>query len=146
MTEKRVVVLQPARIGLAEERRQDWVVNAAEGTTIQDVLDPGYWAYTCDRMSPYDHIDVRLETGEWTAELLVLAVERTWARVHMLHYYELVKPETLPALPVKYDIQWKGPQRKHVVIRLSDGEPVQEGFGQKAEAVAWLQNYERVTS
>ena len=65
MTDKpRAVILNPQRIGLAEQLMQHWVVNAEEGTTVADVLDPGYWAHCAAQMQVYDRIDVRLETGE----------------------------------------------------------------------------------
>ena len=61
---KRAVILNPQRRGLAEQMRQDWVVNAEEGTSVQDVLDPSYWAHIAAELQQYDHIEVRLETGE----------------------------------------------------------------------------------
>ena len=81
---KRVVILNPSRLQGAEYARQDWVVNAEEGTKISDVLDPAYWAHTSAQMKPYDRIEVRLETGEWILELLVLSADRNWARVQVL--------------------------------------------------------------
>lgn len=144
--EKSARILNPQRMGLAEQLRQDWVVNAEEGTTIAEVLDPQYWAHMAAQMQPYDRVDVRLETGEWMLELLVVTPGRNWAQVHLLHHHELAtRSETLPAA-VKHKVEWKGPQRKHVVIRLSDDQPIQENFATKAEANAWLANHEKITS
>jgi hypothetical protein len=42
-------------------------------------------------------------------------------------------------------VEWKGPQRKFTVIRISDDLPVQDGFTtRKAEAQVWLTNHEAV--
>jgi len=144
--DKRTVILNPSRMGLSEYLRQDWVVNAEEGTTVQDILDPGYWAHTSAQMKPYDRIEVRLETGEWIADLIALQVDRNWARVHMLHLHDLVAVASEVPAPQKFRVEWKGPQRKHVVIRLSDSLAIQEGFSAKTEAIAWLQTYEQATA
>jgi hypothetical protein len=143
--EKRLVTLEPQRMGLAEHRRQDWAVNAAAGTTIDDVLDPQYWAHMAAQMTPYDRVDVLLETGEWLLELLVLGVGRNWAQVRVLHHHELTKmAETMPAAQ-KHKVDWKGPQRKYAVIRISDSAIVQDGFGTRGEATAWMDHHEKVT-
>lgn len=141
--EKSARTLTEARIGLAEERRQDWVVNAEEGTTMAQVMDPQYWAHVSARMQPFDRIDVRLETGEWMAELLVITTGRNWAQVHMLALHELVERTEVMPVAAKHQVVWKGPQRKHVVVRLSDQQPVQEGFSTKNEAQAWVTEHEK---
>jgi hypothetical protein len=143
---KRSVVLQEARIGLAEERRNDWVVNAEEGTTIQDVLDPAYWAFTSNKLTPYDHIEVRLETGEWIADLVVLQVGMSFTRVHLRHFYDLVQvKEDLP-VPQKHEVVWRGPQHKFAVKRLQDQQVLQNGFNTREEAGVWLKNHEQVVA
>lgn len=143
--EKRSLILNPQRIGLAEARRQDWVVNAEEGTTVQDVLDPGYWAHCASSMQVYDRIDVRLETGEWLLELFVLDVGRNYARVFLAKKHDFADSNIeVPVGAIKHKVEWKGPQRKHVVIRLSDGAAIQEGFSEKAVAMEWMANHERV--
>lgn len=139
---KRDVTLQPARMALREQLRQDWVVNAEAGTTIEDVLEPQFWAHMATQLEPYARVEVLLETGEWMLELMVVSIGRNWAKVQVLHHYELEKrAETLPAAQ-KHRIEWKGPQLKHVVIRNSDNAAIQDGFAKKVEAEAWLAQYE----
>ena len=145
--EKRAVVLNPQRIGLAEQLRQDWVVNAEEGTTVKDVLETGYWAHIAAQLQIYDHIEVRLETGEWVLELIVLDVGRNYARVYLTQRYDFaeVRMDT-PTNAITHKVEWKGPQRKHVVVRLSDSAALQEGFSSKAEAAAWMENHIKVST
>ena len=146
MTEKRAVILNEQRFGLAEQMRQDWVVNAEEGTLVNDVLEPGYWAHIAYKMQVYDRIDVRLETGEWLMELVVLDVGRNYARVHLAKKHDFVETNLdAPVSAIKHKVEFKGPQRKWAVIRIADSAVVQEGFQGKAEAILWLQNHERVT-
>jgi hypothetical protein len=143
--DKRAVFLDPQRMGLAEHGRQDWVVNAAAGTSVQDVLNPQYWAHMAAQMQPYDRIDVRLETGEWMLELLVGGVGRNWAQVHLLHQHELTKLADVMPRAQHHRVEWKGPQRKWAVIRLSDDEILQDGKVSRAEAQAWLEQHEKLT-
>jgi hypothetical protein len=143
-TKKRDVTLNPSRIGLAEQLRQDWVVNAEQGTEIRDVLEPAYWAHCAQRMQPYDRIEVRQETGDWLLELLVLDLGRNWARVHVLHKHELAPvSDTMPVASL-HKVEWKGPQHKHSVIRLSDSVLVKDGFADKLSAMTWMGQHEGV--
>lgn len=143
-TKPRALILNPQRMGLAEQLRQDWVVNAEEGTTVKDVLEPGYWSHMSSQMQPYDRIDVRLETGEWLLELIVISVGRNWATVFLANKHELQPAvENVPSA-IKHKVEWKGPQHKHVVIRLADNVVVQSGFSEKSAAQEWLAHHERV--
>lgn len=144
---KRDVVLIEQRLGLAEERRHDYVVNAAEGTTVEDVLKPGYWAYVSGKFTPYDRVDVRLETGEWLLELIVLDVGLNYVRMFLAkqHDFEEVASDKVVAAET-HKVEWKGPQRKWIVLRLSDQAPVQEGFDKKGDAFQWMNNHIRVST
>jgi hypothetical protein len=138
-------ILNPQRIGLAEQMTQHWVVNAEEGTTVAEVLEPQFWSHCAAQMQVYDRIDVRLETGEWMLELIVLDVGRNYARVFVAKKYDFSETKIeVPVTAIKHKVEWKGPQKKHVVIRLSDNAVIQEGFSEKSAAMTWMQNHERV--
>lgn len=138
-------ILDPQRHRLAEEVRNAWVVNAEEGTTIEDVLQPGYWAHIASRLRPYDHIEVRLETGEWVAQLMVISQGLNWAKVHMLNQFMLNANAEPPPASQKYEVKWGGPQHKWRVVRLADSEVISKGHDSAMEGQLWLQNYERAT-
>jgi hypothetical protein len=139
----RVVRIDEGRTQLAEYARQDWVVNAEEGTTIEDILKPEYWSLVCVRMKPYDHIEVRLETGEWIAELIVLQADRLYAAVHPLKIHDLIGVGQEKPLAPEYVAEWKGPQKKWCVIRLHDQHIVQERIEDKLTAQQARVNFER---
>lgn len=144
--EKRVVILNPQRIGLRENKRQDWAVDAEEGTTVQDVLDAQYWAHMASQFAPYARVEVLEETGAWMLDLVVINCGRNWAQVHVLHRYDLVeRSETMPSA-TKHKVEWKGPSLKFCVIRLADGEMIQKDLPSKVAASEWLASYERSTS
>ena len=137
-------MISPTRVALAEYDRQDWVATAEVGTTKEEVLDPAYWAHLAAKMKPYDKIEVRVDDGEWMMELVVLACDRTWAKVHMLHFYQLAKVET-KNMSTKHDPVWKGPHLKWCVIRNSDQTIVQEKLDSREAANVWIKEHEKVT-
>lgn len=137
-------ILDPQRHRLAEHVRNTWVVNAEEGTTIQDVLEPSYWAHVARELKPYDHIEVRLETGDWIAQMLVISQGLNWAKVHLLQQHNLSMSQEAPPSSQKHEVKWRGPQHKWCVMRLIDNQALQTGM-EKDEASAWLRNYERTT-
>lgn len=143
---KHDLILSPSRMSLAEQWRQDWVVNAEAGTAVEDVMDPQYWSHMAAHMQAYDHIEVRLETGEWVLELLVISVGRNFAQVMLKHRYDLVEASKSETPSAKHEVVNLGPQRKWVVKRLSDAAVLMENFAKRAEAQAWLDNHENITA
>jgi hypothetical protein len=65
----------------------------------------------------------------------------------MLRFVELsaadVSADLLSPLSSGYKVEYKGPTKKHCVIRLSDNEIVQEGIAQKSEAQRWVSEHVR---
>ncbi len=136
VAEKRVVILNPQRLGLAGAMRQDWVVNVEEGTRPDDLLEPQYWSHCSVQFQQFDHLECRWENGERIVSLIVVETGRNWARMHMAGHIDFGAPIVLTGAAAKHEVQWKGPQRKHIVVRLSDQQAIQEGFATKLEAMA----------
>jgi hypothetical protein len=88
------------------------------------------------RLQPFDRIEVRLETGEWIMELVVIDNGRNWARVHPLHVYDLQQARFVPAAQDSLEVAFKGPHLKHCVIRSADGEILAKGISTKEDAIA----------
>lgn len=139
---RRSVSIPEARMKRAEYKRQDWVVDAEAGTSVDDVMSSEYFSHMAPEMQINDHVEVRLETGEWILELIVLDVGRNWVKCFIAQHYDLTTAPRVDAVPDAFRIEYKGPHRKHVVIRSSDSNAIQEGFSRKSEAEAWLKNYE----
>jgi hypothetical protein len=110
------------------------------------VLDSAYWAHVAMDLSQYSRIEVLEETGAWMLDLVVIATDRTWAKVHLLNRYDLAAPTEMPVALEKYTIDWKGPVRKFAVIRKADSQIIQEGFGSRGDATAWLAGHEQVVT
>lgn len=139
---KRSVFADPSRILPAEFKRHDFVLDVPPGITIEDCLEPDFWAITADKLEPYDHVEVRQEDGSWIAELLVMRCERTWAKVHLLNKYDLGDTKVPEEIEHKHSVEWKGPHLKWAVIRRSDGAILKDRC-EKSEAIAWLRDYDR---
>ena len=137
-------MLDPTRFSLNEHANQDWTLTVEEGTQLNDVLNPSFLANVAGQLRPYDHIRVRVDTGEWYAELLVVTCGRVWAKTVMLYSVDLVNKaqEDLEAESFdEYFVQYRGPHLRFCVIRKSDKEPVKERLETKVEALGWISNY-----
>lgn len=136
--------LNPSRFSLDETANQNWSLTVEAGTTLDDVLRPDFLANVSKQMRPYDRIRVRIDTGEWYAELLVLTCGRAWAKLVTIFKIDLAEnslEELEGGVLDQYFIKFNGPHLKYCVIRKSDKEPIKEGCGTKAEAQSWLSNY-----
>lgn len=141
---KRELQLQPERMQLAEYQRNDWVVTAEQGTTTDDIINPIYFAHMAAMMKPYDHIEVRVDDGTWIADLLVLQIERNWARVKLMNYHELAVVDEVNTAPSSYEAVWKGPHLKWSVLRKSDKANIKPGFNDRVGAEAAMRDLERL--
>tara|TARA_R110002126_G_scaffold84211_1_gene204797 strand:- start:554 stop:1141 length:588 start_codon:yes stop_codon:yes gene_type:complete len=142
--EKRSPVIHPTRMKLAENERQDWIVNAELSHTIEDLSNPGYWAHMAAQLSPYDHIEVRAEDGAWIANLIVIQADRSWAKVMLVSKFDLLDREALPSSVEQHKVEWKGPQHRFAVIRLADMVAVRTGFQTKEDGRNWMREHEKV--
>jgi hypothetical protein len=140
---RRAVVVDPQRMQNAEYLRRDWVCTAEEGTTVDDILDPGYWSHIAGQLTIYDRIEVRIDSGEYLLELLVKDKGRNWAQVALLHHHDLVgKVKTGEATADEFEAVFKGPLRKWCVLRKSDSKVLEEKLADKGAALGWIASYE----
>lgn len=136
-------VLMPERFGEAEFKRHDFVADIPAGTTLEQILEPAYWAHVSKDMDPFDHIEARAEDGSWVAYLVVLFAERTYARVKLDRAVKIDEAIEQADKYAKHKVEWKGPHFKFAVIRMSDNAKVQDGFKTRPEADAWMRNHEK---
>lgn len=136
-------VLMPERMGLAESKRHDWVVDAEFGTTVEQLLEPSYWSHVAVRMVPGDHVEVRAEDFSWVAYLVVHYAERTYAKVVIDRVVKIADSTEIPVVSIKHKVEWKGPHHKFAVIRISDAQMLHSGCKTRGEADDWLRNHEK---
>lgn len=137
--------LDVARFSLCEHVNQNWVLTAETGTTVEDALKPDYLANVAGKLRQYDKIHVRVDTGEWYAELLVVACGKNWAKavvtLHVEFSESVNEDEGRDEVFSLYSVQHRGPHLKWCVIRKADKEPIKENCATKGEAQAWLSSY-----
>jgi hypothetical protein len=142
MSDKKSAVVQPLiRIQLAEYQRSIYLANVEQGVTREQLKDPKFWAHIANQLKPKDQIEVHAEDGSFVATFIVLACERTWAKVHELSYHNLTKSditdEQRKAILEDYLVEFKG-GNKWCVIRKSDNALMQSKLHSKSDAEQWL--------
>lgn len=126
-----------ARLDLAEYKRSAWRAFPEEGTKYETVLTEAYWAHRAKDFKPGDKIEVIPDEMSYYSELLVIAAGQNWAKVIELPGYPLaLESAHTTAASDEYTVEWKGPHRKHAVIRVKDKAIIADGFAQKADAIA----------
>lgn len=126
----------------AAYERSIWQASIEAGVSFEEVQNPTFWAHVASKLKQNDRIEVVAEDGAYFAELLVLDCDRLWAKTAVLRFVELSAPdvaaELLSPLAAGYKVEYKGPTLKHVVIRLSDNQIVQQEIARKGDAQAWV--------
>lgn len=130
------------RLEQSEFKTLNWVIDAPQGVTPEDILRPEFWSGVAEDLKPFNRIEVRADDGTWMTELLVLIASRAWASVHVLHHHDLTTgdvDQTLAAeMAEPFFYKYMGRSRMHCVIRRSDNEVVFENGQSQVEARAWL--------
>ena len=140
---KSLPTCMPERIGLAENKRHDWVVDVPISVCLEDVMEPSYWAHVSAEMDPLDHIEVRSEDSSWVADLIVQFCERNYAIVVLKQLVKLDPTTEVPITSIKHKVEWKGGIHRWSVIRLADSQMLQSSFKSKELAHAWLIEHEK---
>lgn len=126
----------------AEYVRRDYVVTPPQGTTMQEMLEPMYWAHVARQLRPFDRIEVRFADGKAWAELIVRVAEPLAVKVAILRHrdFEIEQGKSSgPELeiPDGYEVKHRG-LAKWSVIRLADQEVLEKGFQDRTAAIVWL--------
>lgn len=136
--------LDPIRCLLDEHANQNWTITVPENTVLDDVLRSDYLVNVAAKLRPYDHIRVRVDTGEWYAELLVLSCGRAWVKTVVLFHLDLTaKDDEQTEQSEDYVVQYRGPHLKFCILRKSDRSPIKENLETKDAANAWLASFLR---
>jgi hypothetical protein len=113
-----------------------------EGTVVEDILAPAYWANIAEQLQPGSRIEVMPLDGAFFAELIVVSSNRTAAVVVPLRVVDLTLKvgATESGDDPEYSVKFRGP-RKFCVIRNADGQPVIEDIDTKEQAYRELSDY-----
>lgn len=140
-------MLAPGRRSLFAHRNNIHNVTAEEGTPLEAVLSPQYFAHIAPMLRMYDEIRVTTDEGAYYARLLVLAVGQTWAKVKMLEHVDLTEQAEVAADPMNpYFLKFRGPVLKWSMLRRVDNAVIKEGMETKGEAERYMTDYLRTTT
>lgn len=137
-----LVQLVPLRRKLAEHARNTHVVTVEDASHPEDFVKPEFWALVAKEMQIGDRVDIQDDGLTFYGEYLVVACDRTWAKLHELRISHLVAVKEQSVSP-DYEIVFKGPHMKYCVVRLSDRSLVHEGAATRQDANTWLLGYAR---
>ena len=153
--------LDPGTFHLAEHQREVYTFTAENDHTRKQMLDPTYWSHVAARLRPYTEIIARRHDGTLYARFLVLASERTWARVFVLEWQDLTtrdvslsqadaKAQQAPpgAPDSKYEVKHCGPHFLWCVVQKDTKPPVYlfKNMTEKIHAITALEEHLRVTA
>ena len=139
-------VLMPERMALRETVINDFVVDLPMSVSLEQALEPSYWAHVSDQMHPGDHVLLRAEDGSWVANLVVAYCERSFAKMRLDRLLKLDADTDTPTETIKHKVDWKGPRLKYCVIRTSDSALLKQECVTKDEAISWMRDHERTVS
>lgn len=129
----------------AEYCRTVYQATPEPGTTLEDLLKPGFWAHVAAKLRKGDRIEVVIEDGTYFAELYVKHANKIEAHVHLMREVQLAKSQTkdeeldLAKLFPDHSIRFAA--GKWRILRKEDKAILKEELKSKAEAILWLQGY-----
>jgi len=147
---KREMRITASRMKSGEFVRTLYVATVEPGVTREDLLKPDFWAQVAYQFSPYDRLEVRSDDGIFFAEYLILACERTYAKVKELSFVSLTTKDVAMTEAENelelYKYKYRGPNCKHSIIRKSDDTVMVEKLATKDAALTWLANHKKATA
>jgi len=145
--------IQPSRvhIGAAGHFWSTYQCVADAAHTPDDILTSDYWSHVAAvrTIRVHDTFEVRCESGEWSAELIVTAVIGKVVRVRPVSVWtaENYNPETAGLSEPAGEgvtVSYKGPALKWCIVRQSDKEMLKQGLASKGDAMREALEYEKI--
>jgi hypothetical protein len=134
------VPLRPDRWQLREHRNPGHWICVEPGTTLEQLLEPAFWANVARHLRPNVTVEVHWDDSSQFAELYVTSAGRNWAAVSLLRHHELARHAPV-SQEAQFKVAWMGPVDKFAVIRLKDSAKIKAGFATEALAQAFLGQY-----
>ena len=129
--------MQPTRLMTQEQAIMVYFVTADEGTTLDDVMKPTYWAHVCRQMLPGHEIKVMCADGSWWAHLLVRSAGSTQATVWPMNHIEFGSEVAVPN-ESPFMAKYRGPAHRYCAVRKDGGSVEKVGFETLDDANSWI--------
>jgi hypothetical protein len=137
--------LMERNLHAADYARQVFRVNPPAGTTLDEMLEPDYWAHVARRMTPHDTVEVVPEDGSFFARLFVVNADKLWVKMAKIEYVEFGETTAAKVPPSeKFEAKFAGPNAKWRIHNKSDNSLVSnDSFQSRAEAEKWIEQHSK---
>lgn len=142
-TNKATQRLTDRNFGVASFRHNRWAATLDESQTLDDAMDPGFWASQSDKVMGFDKtkgrgdiIEIRKPDTGLYAELIIAAIGKGYVKTELLMKHEPKVVTVAKGSPLT--TRWNVGRNCHEVIRESDKTVMQGGFQSKGEAAGWI--------
>ena len=129
------------RLRQAEFTYERWRLIVENGTTIEDLKRPGFYAHIARQMRTGSIIEVMPDNGSYFAELLVRDVGPQYVKVGLLREVTLETVEVGSKAFPGYTAEYTGEHLKWRVIRESDRKELKSGLATQGDAFSWISNH-----
>lgn len=141
---KSVNTILPQSFGLAEHKMRHFVADIKQQVTVEEVCRSEFWPHVSDELQPLDAILCRWEDGSKIIHLRVTQCEGHFVKVQKVGEEILGGFGTdVPSEFERFEIQYKGPTKKFVVLRKSDNAEVASNIPSKVDAAKWVKDNDR---
>jgi hypothetical protein len=128
---------KPTNIEESTYARTVWQVKPEIKATIQDLLNPDYWAHVAKQLKAGDRIEAVPDDRHYFAEFFVLAASSNWAKLVLLREITLIKDNN-PMEKEGFIVKFAGQHKWRVE---KDGEVLSKNHDDQKSAAAWLANH-----
>lgn len=134
-------VQRPMQLNLEAHYTQRYAIFVPATTTMDDVLQPGWWAHVAKKLRPCDEVKIIPEDMAWRAVVFVRAVGRVEAIVQMIEFTEIGGHEAIAAADAPYYAKYGSPSVMFRVHRRDNNEVVKDHFQTREQAERWILNH-----
>lgn len=110
-------------------------------TPFEEILKPEFYAHIAAHLRPGSRIEVIPDDCSYMAEMYVVACDRLWAKVVLLHKHDLTGGVKAEPVSDDFEVKYSGPHTMFRVVRKSDKGVIKDGFQTKEMGEAWLADY-----
>jgi hypothetical protein len=118
--------------------RNNFAVTPEKETPIQSLLQPEYWANVAKSMKIGDRIECMPDAMTYYAELIVMEVGSTFAKVALIRHVKLHAVDNRDELK-GLKVEYAGRVQLYRVVR--GGYVIREGFANKTAAMKFAMAY-----
>ena len=134
--------------GLEEHRYRTWSADLMAGQTLEQALDPTFWASQSERIMGHDALNprgvgdtiiLRQPSTALRADLQVNEVGKGFIKVDVIRLYDPPIVTVLAEWPLQP--RWNEQTKKWDIIRVNDASLMRQGFQTAQSAAEWIEEH-----